>query len=142
MADEADQAPPKFSLPAGHAWLNHPSQLEFVFKEKPFSLNTRYKFISLQACSDMTSKKKRMCQLGIFMVSHYRYKPAQDWKTKALASGKSGGNKANDNISRIIWLIDLFGITGSNMAAIVMNRGENPKIYGHCTSARDTIKVG
>ena len=121
-------------------WLTKPSEIQFLqHGELDFEDNTEYFFTGLQAASDSRIEIRRLFSLCLFMVSHVRYKPASNSYAKSAANN---GNK-DGNIERIIWLIDIFGNTGYNMAAMILQRGQSDSIlFGNDRSMRNSEKAG
>ena len=126
-------------LPTGAKWLKKPSDVQFFDKaENEFTDDTPFFFTGLHRATDTNIAMKRLYSLCLFQVSHLKYKPASN----KYGSGMNNGNK-DGNIERIIWLVDVFGITGYNMAAIVLQRGQSDSIlFGNDLSMRDNQKAG
>lgn len=112
-------------LPPDATWLKKPSDIKFLaIEETNFEDETDFFFTGLQAASDSKMAIRRLKMLCLFMVSHVKYKPSPNSYAKSAANN---GSK-DGNIERIIWLIDVFGITGYNMAAIILQRGQSDSI--------------
>lgn len=127
-------------LPPGMQWLNHPSQIDFLNNEvDKFEADDPYFFASLNTAADDTIRVKPLYMCSLLKVSHIKYKPAKNAFTRSAAN-----NGSNDgNIERIIWVVDVFGNTGFNMAAIVLQRGQSDSIlYGNDRTMRNREDAG
>ena len=144
-AGGSDDVPPRFKLDSVSKWLIHPHELAMSSLTGEDFPENEYKFITLQDLIDVTSNVTYYDSVCLFRVAYYMYCPEQDsrgrpWYGNA-ASSNNQQSKGSD-IERLIWLIDVFGHTGQNMAVVLLNRDGENTFFKDCIKFRDSGHLG
>ena len=122
-SNESHHVPSEFSLEEGTSWLTSPHELSMSSSAEEDFPENGYSFVTLQDLIDVTSEIKYYSSVCLFRIAYYMYRPEQDSRGRPwYGNAASSNNQQNkSDVERLIWLIDVFGHSGQNMAVVLLS---------------------
>lgn len=116
--------------------LDHPSDL--IFLDSTLERLEDDDDGEFKAFQDFTEVQRRTGKMCLFRILFYKYNPVEDWRSSLNKDTKSKG----EAVERTIWLLDLFGRKGNNLAVILITRKSKSKMFEEIINQRDDGSAG
>ena len=141
----SDGLPPEFRLGENDSFLTSPYELKMASSIDEDFPEEGYKLTTLKDLIDSESTSVRYGTVCLFRITYYMYRPEQDPRGRPWYGNSTGSDSQknkNSDIERVIWVMDVFGHSGQNMAVVLLTRRGVNQFFNHSIGFCDSGHMG